>query len=81
MKNSTIRICWPNNTFTEANEGDDWFIIAKKANIAIPTGCMSGNCGACEIDVNGETIRPCLKNIEYKKDVHLNIEFTSDPFW
>ena len=66
---------------TTAEEGEDWFLKAQKANIKIPTGCMNGSCGACEIDVNGETIRPCLKNIEYKKDVDLNIEFTSDPFW
>tara|TARA_Y100001978_G_scaffold90604_1_gene81220 strand:+ start:270 stop:428 length:159 start_codon:yes stop_codon:yes gene_type:complete len=51
------------------------------ANFYIPTGCLLGSCGACEIDVNGETIRPCVKNIEYKNDAHLNIDFTSDPFW
>ena len=81
MKNSTIRICWPNDTFTEANEGDDWFIIAKKANIDIPTGCMSGNCGACEIDVNGKTIRPCMSNLESSNKKLLNIEFNIDPYW
>ena len=81
MKNSTIRICWPNNTFSEAYEGDDWFIIAKKANITIPTGCMSGNCGACEIDVNGKTIRPCMSNLESSNNKLLNIEFNSDPYW
>ena len=50
-------------------------------NINIPTGCLSGSCGACEIDVNGETIRPCVKNIEFKNNVYLNIKFTYDPFW
>ena len=81
MKNSTIRICWPNNTFTEAKEGDDWFTIAKKANIDIPKGCMSGNCGACEIDVNGKTIRPCMSNLESSNKKLLNIEFNIDPYW
>ena len=42
---------------------------------------MIGNCGACEIDVNGKTIRPCLKNIEYTNNSYLNIEFSTDPFW
>ena len=32
-----IRINWPNKTFTEAYEGDDWFVNAKEANITIPT--------------------------------------------
>ena len=80
MKKPLIKINWPNNILTEANEGDDWFVIAKKANINIPTGCLSGSCGACEIDVNGVTIRPCMTSIELSNET-LNIEFTSDPYW
>ena len=81
MNKKKLKLCWPNKFTTIAEEGEDWFIKAQKANIDIPTGCLVGSCGACEIDVNGETVRPCIKNIEYKNDVHLNIEFTSDPFW
>ncbi len=80
MKKPLIRINWPNKILTQANEGDDWFINAKRANINIPTGCLTGNCGACEIDVNGKTIRPCIKSIELSSN-ELNIEFTSDPYW
>ena len=81
MKKSTITICWPNYIFTKANEGDDWFVNAKKANIEIPTGCLTGSCGACEIDVNGKTVRPCTSNIKANNETLLNIEFTSDPYW
>ena len=80
MKKPLIKINWPNKISTEANEGDDWFINAKKANINIPTGCLSGSCGACEIDVNGNTIRPCITSIELSNQ-ELNIEFTTDPYW
>ena len=80
MKNPLIKISWPNNILTEAKEGDDWFVSAKKANINIPTGCLSGSCGACEIDVNGKTIRPCITSIELSNK-KLNIELTSDPYW
>ena len=80
MKKPPIRINWPNNISTEAKEGDDWFINAKKANINIPSGCLSGSCGACEIDVNGKTIRPCITNIQLSNK-ELNIEFTTDPYW
>ena len=80
MKKPLIKINWPNNTSTEAKEGDDWFVNAKKANINIPTGCLSGSCGACEIDVNGKTIRPCITSIELSNQ-KLNIELTSDPYW
>ena len=80
MKKPLTKINWPNKIFTEAKEGDDWFINAKKANINIPTGCLSGSCGACEIDVNGKTIRPCITSIELSNE-KLNIELTSDPYW
>ena len=81
MKKQQLKIYWPNNIISEAEDGDDWFLIAKKAGMEIPTGCLTGSCGACEIDVNGETIRPCIHNIEFFKDSHLNIELTTDPFW
>ena len=81
MKKKKLKIHWPNNSITFAEEGEDWFLKAQMANLNIPTGCLLGSCGACEIDVNGETIRPCIKNIEFKNNVRLNIEFTCDPFW
>ena len=81
MKKPFLRINWPNKISTEATEGDDWFANAQKANIAIPTGCLSGSCGACEIEVNGKTVRPCVINIESCNEQLLNIEFTSDPYW
>tara|TARA_B100000212_G_scaffold198733_1_gene149968 strand:+ start:90 stop:335 length:246 start_codon:yes stop_codon:yes gene_type:complete len=81
LKKKKLKIHWPNNLITTAEEGEDWFLKAQTANINIPTGCLLGSCGACEIDVNGETIRPCVKNIEFKNNVYLNIKFTYDPFW
>ena len=81
MKKSKIRITWPNNIEISAYEGDDWFAIAQKAGIEIPTGCLTGSCGACEIDVNGETVRACISNIKKSKEGLLKVSFTTDPFW
>ena len=81
MKETKIKIKWPNNTETFASEGDDWFSTAKKAGLEIPTGCLTGSCGACEIDVNGETIRPCISNLNIKERRSLKVSLTSDPFW
>ena len=81
MKKKKLKIYWPNDSITTAENGDNWFLKAQNANLDIPTGCLIGSCGACEIDVNGETIRPCVKNIEFKNNLYLNIEFTYDPFW
>ena len=81
MKDSKIKIKWPNNIEIYAEEGDDWFLIAEKVGLEIPTGCLTGSCGACEIDVNGETVRACISNIQSNKDCSLSVSFTTDPFW
>ena len=81
MKKVKITILWPNNTETYAYDGDDWFLIAQKAGLEIPSGCLTGSCGACEIDVNGETIRPCIRTLEFKKQSYLKVQLTGDPFW
>ena len=81
MKNSKIKIRWPNNVETYASEGDNWFSSAEKAGLNIPTGCLTGSCGACEIDVNGETIRACITDIKSNKKSLLKVALTTDPFW
>ena len=81
MKQSKIKITWPNNIETYASEGDDWFSIAEKVGLEIPTGCLTGSCGACEIDVNGETVRACISNIQSNTDSSLRVSLTTDPFW
>ena len=81
MKRTKIKIKWPNKIETYASNGDDWLSAAKKAGLEIPTGCLSGSCGACEIDVNGETIRACISDIRGNNKNILNISLTTDPFW
>ena len=81
MKKTNIRITWPNNVETYASEGDDWFSVAQNAGLEIPTGCLTGSCGACEIDVNGETVRACISNIKNNKNCSFRVSFTTDPFW
>ena len=81
MKEAKIKIIWPNNHETFVSEGDDWFSSAQKAGLEIPTGCLTGSCGACEIDVNGETVRACISNIKSKEKCILKVALTTDPFW
>ena len=81
MKKSKIKIIWPNNTETYASVGDNWFSTAEKAGLEIPTGCLTGSCGACEIDVNGVTIRACVSDIKNNKESFLKVSLTTDPFW
>ena len=81
MKDKKIKIQWPNSTETYALDGDDWLSTANKAGLEIPTGCLTGSCGACEIDVNGETIRACISDIRSRKKCLLKVSLTTDPFW
>ena len=67
MKEKNIKVIWPNNKETFVSDGDDWFSSAEKAGLEIPTGCLTGSCGACEIDVNGETVRACISDIKNNK--------------
>ena len=81
MKEKKITIRWSNNSETYASDGDNWFSAAQKAGLEIPTGCLTGSCGACEIDVNGETVRACISDIKSNKKCTLSVSLTSDPFW
>ena len=81
MKKTKIKIRWSNNSETYASVGDDWFSTAEKASLEIPTGCLTGSCGACEIDVNGETLRACISEIKNNKKCTLQVSLTTDPFW
>ena len=81
MKKTNIKIRWPNDIETYVSEGDDWFSSAEKAGLEIPTGCLTGSCGACEIDVNGQTVRACVSEIKSNKKCLLDVSLTTDPFW
>jgi len=81
LKEPKIKIRWSNNNETYASEGDDWFLSAEKAGLEIPTGCLTGSCGACEIDVNGKTVRACISDIKSNKKSLLKVSLTTDPFW
>ena len=81
MKEKNIKVIWPNNKESIVSEGDDWFSSAEKVGLEIPTGCLTGSCGACEIDVNGETVRACISHINSKKKCILKVSLTEDPFW
>ena len=75
----TIKINWPNKKSSNCPAGIEWLKAAHDANIEIPTGCLVGSCGACEIEVNGEVIRACIATVPEIKD--LQVEFFSDPYW
>ncbi len=81
MKGSIKRIKWPNGKVSKALAGENWLEIARSAGVTIPTGCLTGSCGACEIEVNGEVVRACISPIPESSNEEINIDFFSDPYW
>ena len=76
---NTVKINWLNKKSSRCSPGIEWLKAASYANIEIPTGCLGGSCGACEIEVNGEVIRACIETVPDKKN--LKVDFVSDPYW
>ncbi len=75
----TVKINWPDKKSSICSPGVEWLRAAYDANIEIPTGCLGGSCGACEIEVNGDVIRACISTVPDTKE--LNVEFFNDPYW
>ena len=53
---------------------------AHAAGVSIPTGCLGGSCGACEIEINGELVRACISSVPNSNEP-LQVELASDPYW
>ena len=76
-----IPVRWPDGQTTQAMVGQDWLVAASDAGVSIPTGCMGGSCGACEIEVNGKVVRACISTVPAAKSGQLSVDFAADPFW
>ena len=78
---TSIPVRWPDGRTTQERVGQDWLVAASGAVISIPTGCLGGSCWACEIDVNGKTVRACISTVPASKSAKLAVEFATDPHW
>ena len=81
MIEEIVDIRWPNGKVSRSIVGSDWLEEACKVGLDIPTGCLTGSCGACEIEVNGNIIRACIDTVSCNSSKELNVEFSYDPFW
>ena len=81
MPSRQIEVRWPDGRITQETIGQDWLVAASGAGVNIPTGCLGGSCGACEIDVNGKTVRACISTVPASKSATLTIEFATNPHW
>ncbi|MEA5441296.1 2Fe-2S iron-sulfur cluster-binding protein [Cyanobium gracile] len=72
---------WPDGRTSSARPGQDWLQAARQATVVIPTGCLGGSCGACEIEVNGRMVRACIATVPSSASGRLTVSLASDPFW
>ena len=76
-----VTISWPDGRNSQALAGTDWLVAAREAGVTIPTGCMGGSCGACEIEVNGQMVRACIATVPASRNGSLSVQWASDPYW
>ena len=81
MPATPITVHWPHGRSTTVRPGRDWLVAAHEAGFAIPTGCLGGSCGACEIEVNGQVVRACIATVPASTSGELTVELASDPYW
>ncbi|SBO44381.1 2Fe-2S iron-sulfur cluster binding domain-containing protein [Cyanobium sp. NIES-981] len=81
MPTGPIPIHWSDGSSTLVQPGCPWLEAARQAGFMIPTGCLGGSCGACEIDVNGRTVRACIATVPSSRRGSLTVDLAADPFW
>jgi ferredoxin len=76
-----VLIRWPNGQQSQVPVGSDWLQSARLAGQSIPTGCLGGSCGACEIEVNGRLVRACIASVPPSRSGLLEVTLATDPYW
>jgi len=75
-----VQISWGGGEPVSVAVGTPWLAAAQTLGYTIPTGCLHGSCGACEIEVNGHVVRACIEVVT-DRDAILQVDMASDPYW
>lgn len=77
----TVRFL-PDNIAVTAAPGEPLLNVAERAGVTIPTGCLSGACYACEVEIAGkeDPVRACISSVPIDKS-ELVIHLYEDPAW
>ena len=71
----------PDDVCIEAAVGEPLLMVAERAGVFIPTGCLMGSCHACEVEVeDGQAICACITAVPPGKS-ELTINLFVDPTW
>ena len=75
-----VPVCWDDGEPIAIPVGTPWLTAAQILGHTIPTGCLHGSCGACEIEVNGHVVRACVSSV-CSSNGTLKVELAIDPYW
>ena len=78
---TAVTVRWPDGHLTVEPVGRDWLVAAREAGVLIPTGCLGGSCGACEIEVNGVVVRACISTVPAVGGRGIQVCRVEDPDW
>jgi len=71
----------PDDVTIDADAGEPLLVVAQRAGIFIPTGCLMGSCHACEVEIDGEdTICACITGVPSGRS-HITVNLYVDPTW
>lgn len=71
----------PDDVTVEATVGEPILMVAARAGVFIPTGCLMGSCHACEVeDGDGTPFCACITAVPAGK-TELIVNLESDPLW
>lgn len=72
----------PDGVSTTAKVGEPLLSVAARAGVHISTGCLSGSCHACEVDIVGEEepTLACIRAIPEGAD-EIEVMLLNDPTW
>jgi ferredoxin len=70
----------PNNITVMATVGEPLLQVARRAGVEIPTGCLSGACHACAVDIGADTVCACISGVPAGQSPVV-IALYDDPAW
>lgn len=80
----------PTDARAEALPGEDLLEVANRCGALVPTGCLHGSCGICEVELNKyhkdgsagapTLVRACITKIP-KGFSRVEIKEVQDPIW
>jgi ferredoxin len=70
----------PANITVLAEVGEPLLQVSRRAGVEIPTGCLSGACHACEVEIGEETCCACISGVPAGQS-EVEVMMYDDPVW